>query len=137
MSDIRRNQSDFAVLTVNQDDELDVYPAGHLLGPGVLPIGLVDRSARTWSGFVPWPHTLEQIDAVAALALNNAWDSNDCCRTAVGRPIPEPAETIRHGSFGPIVWIADGSTRIATQADMDRLPVGPDLSEEEEALIQD
>lgn len=45
-------------------------------------------------------------------------------------------EIIRHGSFGPIVWdTATGETRAATQYDMDHLPVGPDLTEEEEASI--
>lgn len=45
-------------------------------------------------------------------------------------------ETIRHGSFGPIVWSEDG-TRMATQEDMDTLPVGPDLTPEEEEEIED
>jgi len=45
-------------------------------------------------------------------------------------------EIIRHGSFGPIVWdTATGETRAATQYDMDHLPVGEDLTEEEEELI--
>lgn len=45
-------------------------------------------------------------------------------------------EVIRHGSFGPIVWDMDtGATRMATQEDMDTLPVGEDLSEEEESSI--
>jgi hypothetical protein len=47
-------------------------------------------------------------------------------------------EIIRHGSFGPIVWdTATGETRAATQYDMDHLPVGEDLTEEEEASIQE
>ena len=46
-------------------------------------------------------------------------------------------DIIRHGSFGPIVWCADGTTRCATQEDMDTLPVGDDLTEEEEAEIED
>ena len=43
-------------------------------------------------------------------------------------------ETIRYGTFGPIVW-DDGETRMATQDDMDTLPVGDDLTAEEEASI--
>jgi len=46
-------------------------------------------------------------------------------------------ETIRHGSFGPIVWAEDGSTRMTTQVDMDTLQVGEDLDEEEESSIPD
>ena len=47
-------------------------------------------------------------------------------------------EVIRHGSFGPIVWDMDsGATRMATQDDMDTLPVGDDLSAEEEQSIED
>ena len=46
-------------------------------------------------------------------------------------------EQIRHGSFGPIVWLRDGTTRMATQRDMDRLPVGPDLTRAEESAIPD
>ena len=45
-------------------------------------------------------------------------------------------EQIRYGSFGPIVW-DEGQTRYATQQDMDSLPVGEDLTEEEEAVIAD
>jgi hypothetical protein len=45
-------------------------------------------------------------------------------------------EQIRHGTFGPIVWDTDtGATRVATQDDMDSLPVGPDLTAEEEDSI--
>lgn len=47
------------------------------------------------------------------------------------------SEWIRHGSFGPIVWRADGSTRAATQRDMDRLPVGDDLSAADEVGIEE
>lgn len=47
-------------------------------------------------------------------------------------------EVIRHGSFGPIVWdLTSGETRAATQKDMDELAVGDDLTEEEEASIQE
>lgn len=47
-------------------------------------------------------------------------------------------EQIRFGSFGPIVWnTVDGSTRLATQEDMDTLPVGNDLTSEEEDTIED
>lgn len=47
-------------------------------------------------------------------------------------------EQVRHGSFGPIVWdTATDETRCATQQDMDELPVGPDLTAEEEASIPD
>jgi len=45
-------------------------------------------------------------------------------------------EIIRYGSFGPIVW-ADGDTRLATQEDLDTLPVGPDLTTDEESEIED
>jgi len=49
-----------------------------------------------------------------------------------------PTEIIRHGTFGPIVWdTATGNTRAATQEDMDTLPVGDDLTEEEEAQIEE
>ena len=48
------------------------------------------------------------------------------------------SEEIRHGTFGPIVWnSATGETRVATQDDMDHLPVGDDLTPEEEASISD
>lgn len=43
-------------------------------------------------------------------------------------------DIIRHGSFGPIVQTEDG-WRMATQKDLDTLPVGDDLTEEEEAEI--
>lgn len=47
-------------------------------------------------------------------------------------------ECIRHGSFGPIVWdLATKQTRMATQADLDTLDVGRDLTASEEAAIQD
>jgi hypothetical protein len=46
-------------------------------------------------------------------------------------------DIIRHGSFGPIVYCDDGSTRMATQEDMDTLEVGEDLSEEEESEIEE
>lgn len=47
-------------------------------------------------------------------------------------------EQIRHGTFGPIVWdTATGETRVATQDDMDNLPVGDDLTAEEEASIEE
>lgn len=47
-------------------------------------------------------------------------------------------EQIRHGTFGPIVWdVITGETRYATQDDMDTLPVGPDLTPEEEDSIED
>jgi hypothetical protein len=46
------------------------------------------------------------------------------------------SETIRYGSFGPIVWAVnehgEATTRYADQEDLDTLPVGPDLTEEEE-----
>jgi hypothetical protein len=45
------------------------------------------------------------------------------------------SETIRYGSFGPIVWAVneygEATTRYAAQVDLDTLPVGPDLTEEE------
>ena len=45
---------------------------------------------------------------------------------------------IRHGSFGPIVWdTVTGDTRVATQHDMDTLSVGPDLTDDEEAGIDE
>lgn len=48
------------------------------------------------------------------------------------------SEVIRHGSFGPIVWDTEtGETRVATQADMDTLAVGEDLSADEEAAIEE
>jgi hypothetical protein len=47
-------------------------------------------------------------------------------------------EIIRHGSFGPIVWDTDtGETRCADQHDMDTLPVGEDLTAEEEETIEE
>lgn len=47
-------------------------------------------------------------------------------------------EVIRHGTFGPIVWDTQtGETRAATQKDMDELPVGDDLTEEEEEGIKE
>ena len=49
----------------------------------------------------------------------------------------QPTDIIRHGSFGPIVFCADGTTRMATQDDLDTLPVGDDLDEDEEAAIDD
>jgi hypothetical protein len=49
-----------------------------------------------------------------------------------------PTEIIRHGTFGPIVWdTATGATRVATQEDMDTLPVGDDLTAEEEEQIEE
>ena len=50
---------------------------------------------------------------------------------------PTPPEMIRHGSFGPIVWLANGDSRTATQLDMDTLPVGEDLSADEESEIEE
>ena len=51
------------------------------------------------------------------------------------------SETIRYGSFGPIVWAVnehgEATTRYATQDDLDTLPVGPDLTEEEEQEVDD
>lgn len=45
-------------------------------------------------------------------------------------------ECVRHGSFGPIVWdAANDSARVATQYDLDTLPVGHDLDEDEEASL--
>jgi hypothetical protein len=45
-------------------------------------------------------------------------------------------EVIRFGSFGPIVWNCQTEeTRLATQDDLDTLPVGDDLSPEEEESI--
>ena len=45
-------------------------------------------------------------------------------------------EQIRHGTFGPIVWDTETeTTRYATQDDMDTLPVGDDLTPEEEESI--
>lgn len=47
-------------------------------------------------------------------------------------------EQIRHGSFGPIVWDTEtGETRLPTQDDMDNLPVGDDLTPEEEEAIEE
>lgn len=57
----------------------------------------------------------------------------------VGETQPDPSsdvEMIRHGSFGPIVW-RNGETRAATQRDMDMLPVGPDLTDDEVAEIEE
>jgi hypothetical protein len=46
------------------------------------------------------------------------------------------SEVIRYGTFGPIVWDLDTDlTRCATQDDMDTLPMGHDLTEEEEESI--
>jgi|GEM_PF-5789056 hypothetical protein len=45
-------------------------------------------------------------------------------------------EKIRHGSFGPIVQ-TDTGWRLATQEDMDTLPVGEDLTAAEEAEIDE
>jgi len=54
------------------------------------------------------------------------------------RDTQKGSEEIRHGSFGPIVWDrATGATRVATQEDMDTLPVGEDLDDDEEAAIKD
>jgi hypothetical protein len=54
------------------------------------------------------------------------------------RKKPITTKVIRHGSFGPIVWdTATGQTRAATQEDMDSLEVGPDLTPEEEAEIEE
>jgi hypothetical protein len=51
------------------------------------------------------------------------------------------SETIRYGSFGPIVWAVNeygkATTRYAAQEDLDILPVGPDLTEEEEQEVDD
>lgn len=50
----------------------------------------------------------------------------------------DAAEQIRHGTFGPIVWnIETGETRMATQDDLDTLPVGEDLTDDEEASIEE
>lgn len=47
-------------------------------------------------------------------------------------------ECIRHSPDGsPIVWGPDGETRCATQRDMDTLPVGPDLTDEEWDAIEE
>ncbi len=46
-------------------------------------------------------------------------------------------DIIRHGTFGPIVYCDDGTTRAATQQDMDTLEVGDDLTEEEESEIEE
>lgn len=49
-----------------------------------------------------------------------------------------PTEIIRHGSFGAIVWDTQtGETRMATQRDLDTLPVGDDLTDGEEAEIEE
>lgn len=46
-------------------------------------------------------------------------------------------EVLRYGSFGVIVWdLTTGETRMATQADMDDLPVGDDLTADEENEIE-
>ena len=43
------------------------------------------------------------------------------------------SETVRYGKSGPIVWDhAAGEGRAATQDDLDTLPQGDDLTEEEE-----
>jgi hypothetical protein len=51
------------------------------------------------------------------------------------------SETIRYGSFGPIVWAinehGEATTRYATQDDLDILPVGADLTEKEEQGVDD
>jgi len=47
-------------------------------------------------------------------------------------------ETVRFGTFGPIVWNNEtGEARVATQADMDELEVGTDLTAEEEDAIEE
>jgi len=54
------------------------------------------------------------------------------------KQMDQTTEVIRHGSFGPIVWnVASGETRAATQADMDALEVGDDLTQEEEEGIEE
>src|SRR5690606_23704010 len=62
--------------------------------------------------------------------------------TPIGRGLlseenmPTTTAVIRFGSFGPIVWdLATGETRAATQYDLNHLPVGEDLTEDEEASI--
>ena len=45
-------------------------------------------------------------------------------------------EILRYGKFGPIVW-SEAGTRMATQEDMDSLPVGEDLTAEEESEIEE
>lgn len=43
---------------------------------------------------------------------------------------------IRYGSFGPIVETSPGDWRMADDEDLNILPVGPDLSAEEEEDIE-
>ena len=65
----------------------------------------------------------------------SGYDGCNLCNYGDG-PTGFVTEVIRHGSFGPIVWdVVTGETRFATQDDLDHLPVGPDLTEEEEASI--
>lgn len=71
-------------------------------------------------------------------AMTAAQCRAECERVIIGARAREghPRETIRHGTFGPIVWSESG-TRAATQRDMDTLPVGPDLTPEEEDEIEE
>lgn len=71
-----------------------------------------------------------QQDKLASIAMTERkWDEGMALQ-ALGLPV------IRHGSFGPIVWVG-GETRAADQRDLDTLPVGSDLTEAEEASIEE
>ena len=85
-----------------------------------------------------FPQRQFEIVRVVARPDGSGYRTRVCDAEAQGNDDVAQQEQIRHGSFGPIVWdTITGDTRVATQHDMDTLPVGPDLTDEEEAGIEE
>ena len=74
------------------------------------------------------------IDADASLTTTRK--GNDMSRKSSSN-VTTPAEQIRYSNDGSIcmVWSGGEPVRCPTQDDMDRLPVGPDMTEDDVALL--
>ena len=86
------NASSFAFIVLLRDGGLDVYPSCSTCPPGSHPVALVDIERGTWTGYIPYPHRLEDVDALAAAALK--WETgNDGCEAYRDKAVEEIADT--------------------------------------------
>lgn len=97
--------------------------------------GVSYRTVESWEqgAHVPHPTVRQALEALQGHADQQRREP--IMTTTTTRTITD--DQIRYGTFGPIVWNSDGSTRCATQHDMDTLPCGPDLTADEEAAISE
>ena len=83
------------------------------------------------------PYTREDL-MTAWRSLTAEQQAETTCQRFFQRFVADsPAEQIRYSNDGSIcmVWSGGSPLRCPTQDDMDRLPVGPDMTEDDVALL--